>query len=84
MGFSLRNEWIHEPLEHRIAQARADAQDDWAEELAMGAGAGTGAPHLPEPEDANHAHGLAAQHATGGVPTGARSHSHSPHRRDAA
>jgi hypothetical protein len=77
MGLAHRiPEWVHEPLEHRNARVMDDLSDAWAEELAMGAGAGTGVPHLPEPEDANHAHGLAAQHATGGVPTGARSHSH--------
>ena len=46
MGFTLRDQWIHEPLEHRIAQSRADAQDDHAEELAMGAGAGEHPPSL--------------------------------------
>jgi hypothetical protein len=53
MGWSLRHEWTHEPLEHRIAQARADAQDEYAEDLAA---AGGGVPSPP------------ISHATGGTP----------------
>jgi hypothetical protein len=83
VGHSRLNEWTHEPLEHRIAQARADAQDEWAEELAMGAGAGVEASLLIPAPDADA--GLPRLHVDG-VPApgvGARSHSHTP-RKDAA
>jgi hypothetical protein len=79
VGFSLRDQWIHEPLEHRIAEARAAAQDDYAEELAMGASADEAHPSPSETRGATLGTGLAARHVTGGLPdVGARSHSHNP------
>jgi hypothetical protein len=76
VGHSRLNEWTHEPLEHRIAQARADAQDEWAEELAMGAGAGEVSLSPAEPQGADPATGLAARHVSGLPDAGVRSHSH--------
>jgi hypothetical protein len=77
VGHSRLNEWTHEPLEHRIAQARADAQDEWAEELAMGAGAGEALrPPSHAHRSATESAGLAARHVSGLPAAGARSHSH--------
>jgi hypothetical protein len=69
MGWSLRHEWTHEPLEHRIAQARTEAQDNWAEELAAGAGVEPEALHIPRALRSATPTGLAAP-ATCGVPDG--------------
>jgi ribosomal protein S18 acetylase RimI-like enzyme len=43
VGPSRLNEWSHEPLEHRIQQARTEAADEWADEFAQGLVAGAGA-----------------------------------------
>ena len=85
MGFRIP-EWVHEPLEHRNARIVADLADDWAEELAMGAGADERAHALPDPVDANHDTGRAARHVGTPGHVGARSHSHPTieHRKDAA
>jgi hypothetical protein len=72
-------EWVHEPLEHRTARVMADLSDDFAEELAMGAGAGVEASLLIPAPDADA--GLPRPHVDG-VPApgvGARSHSHPRH-----
>jgi hypothetical protein len=82
MGFRIP-EWVHEPLEHRNARVLADLSDDWAEEMAMGAGADEASESPSFTPDANHAPGHPRLHVDEVPDVGARSHSHT-HRRDAA
>jgi hypothetical protein len=75
MGFRIPD-WCHEPLEHRNARVMDELSDDWATELAMGAGADERAHALPDPVDAKHDTGRAARHVGTPGHVGARSHSH--------
>jgi hypothetical protein len=70
-------EWAHEPLDFHNARVMDDLSDDWAEELAAGAGAGEASlsPSFT-PRSATVRTGFVARHVSDVPAAGARSRSH--------